>query len=57
MNVSVAFFSVNVPLTIRKEFHACNNDPTLRQLMPPTASGSSNNVPGNAWAQYCYAYA
>ena len=35
VDVSILFFSVHVDLPFRKEFHSCNNDPTLYQLMPP----------------------
>ena len=53
VEVSILLFSICVDLPFRKEFHSCNNDPTLRELMPPQAS----NVPGQFWADYCNAYA
>jgi hypothetical protein len=53
VDVSIVFFSINVDLPFRKEFHSCNNDPTVRQLMPPSAS----NVASAYWAEYCNAYA
>ncbi len=57
VDVTVVFFTIPVNIPFRKEFHACNNDPTLRQLMPPTVTQTSNNAPGVSWAEYCYAYA
>ncbi len=52
IDVSLLLFSVHVDVPFRKEFHACNNDPTLRQLMPPNA----NNI-SQYWIDYCDAYA
>jgi hypothetical protein len=53
VDVSIVFFSINVELPFRKEFHSCNNDPTLRQLMPP----GPDNIPSEFWNDYCDAYA
>jgi hypothetical protein len=53
VDVSILFFSINVDLPFRKEFHSCNNDPTLRELMPP----GPNNAAGVYWTEYCNAYA
>jgi hypothetical protein len=53
VEVSIVFFSINVDLPFRKEFHSCNNDPTLRQLMPPGASNAASAY----WAEYVGAYA
>jgi hypothetical protein len=52
IDVSVLFFSLHRSVHVRKEFHACNNDPTLRQLMPPNALNLSE-----FWTDYCNAYA
>jgi hypothetical protein len=52
IDVSLLLFSVHVDVPFRKEFHACNNDPTLRELMPPNA----NNI-SQYWIDYCDAYA
>ncbi len=52
IDVSVLFFSLHRTVHVRKEFHACNNDPTLRQLMPPNELNESQY-----WADYCNAYA
>jgi len=52
VDVSLLFFSVHASFSFRKEFHACNNDPTLRELMPPNASNVSQ-----FWNDYCHAYA
>ncbi|HEY2511466.1 MAG TPA: hypothetical protein VGI39_11445 [Polyangiaceae bacterium] len=54
VDVSILFFSINVSLPFRKEFHACNNDPTLRELMPPDPT---TNAPGVYWAEYVNAFA
>jgi hypothetical protein len=52
IDVSVLFFSLHRSVHVRKEFHACNNDPTLRQLMPPNELNVSES-----WTEYCNAYA
>jgi len=52
VDVSLLFFSVHKSFEFRREFHACNNDPTLRELMPPNASNVSQ-----FWNDYCHAYA
>jgi hypothetical protein len=52
IDVSVIFFSVHKSVHVRKEFQSCNNDPTLRQLMPPNELNQSQY-----WADYCAAYA
>ena len=54
VEVSVAFFSKSVDIPFRKEFHACNNDPTLRELMPPDPA---TGLPSQYWQEYCTAYA
>jgi len=52
VDVSLLFFSVHESFSFRKEFHACNNDPTLRELMPPNASNVSQ-----FWNDYSNAFA
>jgi hypothetical protein len=56
VDVSIVFFSVHVDLPFRKEFHSCNNDPTVRQLMPPSTTSASNNIASAYWAEYVNAY-
>jgi len=51
IDVDLLLFSIHVELPFKKEFHSCNNDPTLRQLMPP----DGNNV-SQFWTDYCNAY-
>ena len=52
IDVSVLFFSIDKTIEFHKEFQSCNNDPTLRQLMPPNELNQSQY-----WADYCNAYA
>jgi len=51
IDVSVLFFSVHKTVSFHKEFQSCNNDPTLRQLMPPNELNQSQY-----WTDYCNAY-
>jgi hypothetical protein len=58
VDVSILFFSINVSLPFRKEFSACNNDPTLRLVMGNLdAAGNPDGTPAHYWADYCNAYA
>jgi hypothetical protein len=52
VDVSITFFSMHVELPFRKEFKSCNNDPTLRELMPPDLT----NNPSHYWRDYCAAF-
>lgn len=52
IDASLLLFSIHVDVPFRKEFHACNNDPTLRELMPPGVDNVSQY-----WTDYCNAYA
>ena len=54
VDVSILFFSFHQGFAFSKEFHACNNDPTLRELMPPDLT---TNAPGIYWAEYVNAFA
>ncbi|HEY2514026.1 MAG TPA: hypothetical protein VGI39_24335, partial [Polyangiaceae bacterium] len=52
IDVSLLVFSVHKDIDFRRTFSACNNDPTLRELMPPGVDNVSQY-----WTDYCNAYA
>jgi hypothetical protein len=51
VEVEVLFFSASVEITCERRLAGSKGDPTLRQIMPPTAGMNDD------WAQYCGAFA